>query len=923
MTYKPSRFRRADPPNFFKPGNENENTLEEQLLPSPPPLPLNLVSPSMVSQSMRKTVPFIDMGAVKEEEQNEEEDIFDDKQKRRRKSAKFIALLSPRRSSIARDTPLVSPRLESPTTVAPSPGDLAGSNKVVNMVQDQKKLAETTQIVCHAIRPQELERVKQIDETTKIVCDIETRDPDRSLAAYTPSFEFDGGLEKEKCNRTRKNESPYPNIRNGLVCIRVTSWLTFDHIGPVEPLFVRMAIYDKQSKCKVTQDVSFHANNDQICNMMGSYKMQERLMSTRKQWEKYDNIPTFVFNMLGIPPHENLFLLIWVERILQAAPDQAFKAYKEGNRVDRQRTSAKMHCQYLDHVRSKFLYAAVPLFDEHGNCSPQVTVNHLYSCESLGLDFNQAVFNIYDKKQHEEDGVQCHMSLQVFDPVLSSNEIRIKELLPPAKDTNQHLVDRILKNLPVAQGLTIPYHQYQHKPLLDYHNTLYLYPETIDCTRLKTKTILVKVSVRREDKVHSPPIEMIEDPEVLSSLLPHTLLSVTWHATSPRFLDEVAISLPTSTDRAELCRYHVLFEFFNIRTTSKAIKSVNDIGEANATPIGYTVLSLFDNQGTLVADGQHILPVQNYELEDGYVKTSNNETKINFSLSVKQKSILHMQDPNATLFLRTCDEILRLLSINNGSLARGVVKSLNDRREQLSCLRHSSVSALPQTPLFLHMLICIMGEAEPHREQHDEVRDLCSDVWSAFLFLLRSVVSLTGDAARVGILSVYVHHLFSNPINVRVPFHKAFLAQWNQFLRRVQFDNDVKNYDPNAISWNRNSDGLRLDLSGVRGDSPPTTPNKVPKSPANLLRQQDLEGSPIKRSTSDLVAISPNSPSSPIAARRGGSLNVRTADEYRLTAVDSLRFSWLCYTMLIKSVSLYTSVEHNHGMLYLLTLTNN
>jgi hypothetical protein len=293
-----------------------------------------------------------------------------------------------------------------------------------------------------------------------------------------------------------------------------------------------------------------------------------------------------------------------------------------------------------------------------------------------------------------------------------------------------------------------------------------------------------------------------------------------------------------------------------------------ETGQAHIIPIGYSVLNLFDDQGTLVIDGPHALAVHTNTIDDHYLRNNSSPSLIKFILLAKQKTIVHMQDHNATLFLHTCDQITKLL--DQDVLDRDTVKKIDEKRTLLSGLQRAShVVTIPQTSLFIHVMTSLMGQVERHREQYDEVRDLCSDLWSAFLFLLRNIASVTGDTLRTGILSVYVHHLFDQGHN-KTPWYKSFLAQWNQFLRRVQFDNHVKNYDPSSI----------------------LNDNNIQSSPS----LSNIFETTVKRSPSDVLFLR------------------KTHEVYRLTAVDSLRFSWLCYAMLLKSLCLQCASD-SLGML--------
>ena len=147
-------------------------------------------------------------------------------------------------------------------------------------------------------------------------------------------------------------------------------------------------------------------------------------------------------------------------------------------------------------------------------------------------------------------------------------------------------------------------------PALDFVNTLYFYPESLNFNRhpsTSSRNIALKVKVMEggEDS-KADGLPLIYGRTRGKQFHDCVWSTVTYHSTRPSFFgEEVKIKLPVALKKT----FHIVVEFYHIKCNAAGKKKGKDKVDDLIHPLGFAVIPLVDKYGELLPDQTDAVPV--------------------------------------------------------------------------------------------------------------------------------------------------------------------------------------------------------------------------------------------------------------------------------------------------------------------------
>uniref|UniRef100_A0A673MP17 Dedicator of cytokinesis protein 8-like n=1 Tax=Sinocyclocheilus rhinocerous TaxID=307959 RepID=A0A673MP17_9TELE len=600
------------------------------------------------------------------------------------------------------------------------------------------------------------------DDTTRttLTCsdfNLRVLQPDRrveSLLRFSSPEELDRfNLEARNSNRYGELFGLYPPIDEVQPSIRPIPDCPKEHFGQrilvrcqtikfeieIEPLFATMALYDLKEKKKISENVHFDMNSDQMKGFLRAHTPHTDPSTLAR---------SAIFSISY--PSPDIYLVIRIEKVLQqgeigdcAEPYMVLKesdALKNRDKVEKLKNQAEGFCQRLGRYRMPFAFATVNIMSAisstlERDTSDTDSINGRSSMEKKGLPRrNSDRFSIMEDnyilsgfkpafttctfiKQEGERLSDEDLFKFLADIKRSSGQRRVKiipgflrlevspvpetvpgclcpELIPvkPVSEKNPRAVKEVLE-FPSSE-VYVPHNIYQ--------NLLYVYPLRLNLSNRLTsaRNITVKIQfMSGEDPSCAMPVIFGKSsgPEFLQEVY----TPVTYHNRSPDFYDEIKIHLPARLTE----KHHLLFTFYHISCQQKQ----NQTGSLE-TLIGYSWLPLLNNDR--LQTGQQCLPIildklpVNYSLhspEVPPVKWLENHKGL-FNLELQAVSSVQTQDSHLERFCTLCHALegKTIFPIRVGD--EKISENMFEHELKLSIISLSS-SGLEPLVLFLHQVL--------------------------------------------------------------------------------------------------------------------------------------------------------------------------------------------------------------------------
>uniref|UniRef100_A0A672S0S3 Dedicator of cytokinesis 8 n=1 Tax=Sinocyclocheilus grahami TaxID=75366 RepID=A0A672S0S3_SINGR len=600
------------------------------------------------------------------------------------------------------------------------------------------------------------------DDTTRttLTCsdfNLRALQPDRrveSLLRFSSPEELDRfNLEARNSNRYGELFGLYPPIDEVQPSIRPIPDCPKEHFGQrilvrcqtikfeieIEPLVATMALYDLKEKKKISENVHFDMNSDQMKGFLRAHTPHTDPSTLAR---------SAIFSISY--PSPDIYLVIRIEKVLQqgeigdcAEPYMVLKesdAPKNRDKVEKLRNQAEGFCQRLGRYRMPFAFATVNIMSAisstlERDTSDTDSINGRSSMEKKGLPRrNSDRFSIMEDnyilsgfkpafttctliKQEGERLSDEDLFKFLADIKRSSGQRRVKiipgflrlevspvpetvpgclcpELIPvkPVSEKNPRAVKEVLE-FPSSE-VYVPHNIYR--------NLVYVYPLRLNLTNRLTsaRNITVKIQfMSGEDPSCAMPVIFGKSsgPEFLQEVY----TPVTYHNRSPDFYDEIKIHLPARLTE----KHHLLFTFYHISCQQKQ----NQTGSLE-TLIGYSWLPLLNNDR--LQTGQQCLPIildklpVNYSLhspEVPPVKWLENHKGL-FNLELQAVSSVQTQDSHLERFCTLCHALegKTIFPIRVGD--EKISENMFEHELKLSIISLSS-SRLEPLVLFLHQVL--------------------------------------------------------------------------------------------------------------------------------------------------------------------------------------------------------------------------
>lgn len=401
-----------------------------------------------------------------------------------------------------------------------------------------------------------------------------------------------------------------------------------------EPFFLTFALYDAKGGRKISEDFHFNPNSPEIRQMIPSELLQSiggspssatpgggssspEFMTYLPDAKWLESQKTAIFSVTK--PDVDIFLVVRVEKVLQGSISAAVDQYlrttdqKTGTKIHK---SMKQYCQRLGRYRMPFVWAARPLFRKY-SVELDLTADFVvYKAESSRMCEEEIIKQLQDMRRTDKQtrlqpiqGVVLKVNVAALKTPLPCTLTSTLLMVRPQDDPASHLPTREVEEF-------VPENGSSSYPYTTYINHLYFHPKNLKFDTQKTfakaRNIACCVEIRDSDDESALPLKIIYGPLGSSSLfVSSATTTVLHHNTSPDFMDEVKISLPTHVHE----KHHLVFTFYHVACDLNA-KPTSKKGVGVETVVGYAWFPLLINGRINV--GEHNIKAAS-NLPSGYL----------------------------------------------------------------------------------------------------------------------------------------------------------------------------------------------------------------------------------------------------------------------------------------------------------------
>uniref|UniRef100_A0A671PM88 Dedicator of cytokinesis protein 8-like n=1 Tax=Sinocyclocheilus anshuiensis TaxID=1608454 RepID=A0A671PM88_9TELE len=541
------------------------------------------------------------------------------------------------------------------------------------------------------------------DDTTRttLTCsdfNLRALQPDHrveSLLRFSSPEELDRfNLEARNSNRYGELFGLYPPIdEEDAVAIRPIPDCPKEHFGQrilvrcqtikfeieIEPLFATMALYDLKEKKKISENVHFDMNSDQMKGFLRSHTPHTDPSTLAR---------SAIFSISYPSPDIYLVIRVWLSNgyRIKAAVCRLIRKVHVALTVFLIFFSWAQICQRGVSLDGRSVFISCVCWQEGERLSDEDLFKFL-------ADIKRS------SGQRRVKIIPGFLRLEVSPVPETVPGCLCPELIPvkPVSEKNPRAVKEVLE-FPSSE-VYVPHNIYQ--------NLLYVYPLRLNLTNRLTsaRNITVKIQfMSGEDPSCAMPVIFGKSsgPEFLKEVY----TPVTYHNRSPDFYDEIKIHLPARLTE----KHHLLFTFYHISCQQKQ----NQTGSLE-TLIGYSWLPLLNNDR--LQTGQQCLPIVldklpvNYSLHSPEklpaqvppVKWLENHKGL-FNLELQAVSSVQTQDSHLERFCTLCHALegKTIFPIRVGD--EKISENMFEHELKLSIISLSS-SGLEPLVLFLHQVL--------------------------------------------------------------------------------------------------------------------------------------------------------------------------------------------------------------------------
>ncbi|XP_045133980.1 dedicator of cytokinesis protein 9-like isoform X2 [Portunus trituberculatus] len=576
-------------------------------------------------------------------------------------------------------------------------------------------------------------------------------------------------------------------------------------LSQLEPYITHAALYDVSRSCKLSEDFHFDMNNPMARNLLARNKK-------KSDDTKENSGISLPLSLSGIPeewiahpkqavmsvtrPNSEVFLVIWIEKVLQGSIGQTVEPYLKSmdlKSIQKLQRTIKTCCHRLGTFKMPFGWCARPLFKNSGNLDTESDFSPIYRSDEKKLGESEFIRLLSDfrkpEKMNKLTTIPGNVSVQIV-PM----EVTLPNSLTPALEPVKPFPN------PPTHEPTVEVQEFPCKhiddiqPFVSYCNHLYVYPHNLNYENQKSfsraRNLVCSVELRDSDSEGATSLCAIYGRPGSGALTTQMSTVVLHHNTVPDWGDEVKILLPHNLSSS----HHLLFTFSHVAIeAAKAGKKDVPV----ETVVGYSWLPL-THKGRLVTEAQTLpvaahLPAKYLSIEPlglgkGFagpeVRWVDNQKNV-FHVSMRLVSTVLNSDQHLHNFFQSSSSLLPLTGSSSGGCGASSPRSAQpidiDTLKNLKALHALEVGTIIAFfPTLLNQLFGVLLNVGP---------DVATNVTRVMVHIIDQVY----EAGRDDILSSYNKYVMSISCHGRKTVHEELCHSLTELLQPSGMDQTLIN----------------------------------------------------------------------------------------------------------------------------------
>ena len=411
--------------------------------------------------------------------------------------------------------------------------------------------------------------------------------------------------------------------------------IKFEMVQKFEPLFGTLYLYDTREKRRISENLYFDFNEEDQQKMLMKH-ITERAYETKAH--------AGIFSITNL--HPDVFIVIRIDKVLEGVTTKSLvdvytsdKSTNQG-KFEKLKSAAIDYCDRLGKYRMPFAWYCVsmakifetklvdreaekiPALDGQFHCTVKIQCLILQEPERLReedlhkfcQELKRYEASTKSRPRTNFEYVKTDIAIEVSTLVendllcvFSSNYTRVKG---PKEVRKKYRPVREVEEFPAKEI---------NKPSVSYKNLLYLYPQSLNISNIRTGTIsarnlAVRVIYLSHEDTDSA-LNIIYGKSNSAKFYSESYTAVSYHNKAPDFYEEIKIDLPTKITEFS----HLLFQFFHI--TCQKPKRREDEAMMSQL-IGVTWLPIIDMKTGMINVGEFNLPISSDILPRDYSRSS-------------------------------------------------------------------------------------------------------------------------------------------------------------------------------------------------------------------------------------------------------------------------------------------------------------
>ncbi|XP_068242950.1 dedicator of cytokinesis protein 9 [Palaemon carinicauda] len=569
-------------------------------------------------------------------------------------------------------------------------------------------------------------------------------------------------------------------------------------LSQLEPYITSAALYDVGKGYKISEDFHFDLNNP----------VARSLLSKKKKVDEPKEVfgASLPLTLAGVPeewiahpkqavmsvtkPHNDIFLVIHIEKVLQGSIGQIIEPYLKNTdtkTIQKLQRIIKTCCYRLGEFRMPFGWCARPLFKNSGNLDTESHFSPIYKCEEKKLCESEMIKLLADFRKPEKMNKLTVIPGNVIVKILPM-EITLPNSITPALEPVKPFPNPPTHEPTVEVQDFSACHIDDIQPYISYRNHLYIYPHYLNYDNQKSfsraRNLVCTIELKDSDVDGAPPLKVVYGRPCQGALTTHMNTVVLHHNTFPEWGDEVKILLPHNLTSS----HHLLFTFSHIAIeAAKAGKKDVPV----ETVVGYSWVPL-TLKGRIVTEEvmlpvaanlpSRYLSIEPLGLGKGYagpeVRWIDNQKNI-FHVSMRLVSTVLNSDQHLHNFFQSSSSLFPLMNSSGASAAsspRSVQPLDVETQKNLKALLALKVgNIITFLPTLLNQLFSVLLHGGPET------------VTNATKVLVH-IVDEVYEAGREDILNSYIKYVMNISCHGRRTVHEELCKSLSELL-------DISNLD--------------------------------------------------------------------------------------------------------------------------------